>query len=441
MKRVLVLGAGLVTRPLVRYFLEKCDFRVEVATRTISKAEKLINNHPHGKTSQLDLTRPSSLEKFIPNADLVISLVPYAFHSTVAEFCIKHRKPMITTSYVSDAMRALDKHAKEAGIPILNEVGLDPGIDHMSAMQIIHQVEDAGGRITGFSSYCGGLPAPEANTNPLGYKFSWSPKGVLLAGRNSAKFLRNGKEVNIPAEELFENYWPVEVEGLGEFEAYPNRDSLSYVGTYGLRGVRGMLRGTLRYKGWCLFMKKIVELGFLNDEKKEGLRGLTCGDLIRRLTGTGKGEALRKPLARFLKVPEDSEVIDKLEWLGFLGDDPLPQGDTPLDLMVAVMLSKLQYKEGERDMIVLQHEFHVEYPSSGKKERIISALVDFGIPRGDSSMSRTVSLPAAIAGRMILEGKIRSKGVCIPVTPEIYEPVLGELEEQNISFRERRESL
>ncbi|MEO0115444.1 MAG: saccharopine dehydrogenase C-terminal domain-containing protein, partial [candidate division WOR-3 bacterium] len=244
-KKILVLGAGLVARPLVDYLLKQSDFFVTVASRTASKAEKLIASHPRGKALEVNVSEPTVLANLIVETDLVISLVPYTFHPIVAQACIQYKKPMITTSYVGDAMRSLDQEAKAAGIIILNEIGLDPGIDHMSAMKIIHRVKNRGGRVISFYSYCGGLPAPEANNNPFGYKFSWSPKGVLLAGKNSARYLKDGKEIFIPGPELFSHYWVVEIEGLGKFEAYPNRDSLPYIELYGLVGISSMCRGTL----------------------------------------------------------------------------------------------------------------------------------------------------------------------------------------------------
>ena len=231
MKKILILGAGLVARPLVRYLLDQPDFEVKVASRTVSKAVKLIDNHPQGEAQELNLKNKEGLRKEIANSDLVLSMVPYTFHTTVAEYCIAYRKHMVTTSYVSDAMSELDPEAKRSGVLILNEIGLDPGIDHMEAMRIIHEVEERGGKIEEFTSFCGGLPAPEANTNPLGYKFSWSPVGVLLAGKNSARFLKDGEEVFIPSEKLFDRPSPLKIEGLGDFEAYPNRNSLPYIET------------------------------------------------------------------------------------------------------------------------------------------------------------------------------------------------------------------
>jgi len=440
MKKVVLLGAGLVTRPIVRYLLDHPDFEVEVASRTVSKAVKLIDNHPQGTASELNLKNEALLKEKISTADIVISLVPYSFHTTVAKYCLEFKKNMVTTSYVSDDMKKLDEEAKKAGILILNEVGLDPGIDHMEAMRIIHDVEENGGEILGFTSYCGGLPAPEANTNPFGYKFSWSPIGVLLASKNSAQFLKDGQEVSISSEDLFNNYSIIDIEGLGEFEGYPNRNSLPYIQLYGIHSTKTMFRGTLRNKGWCTTLKKIVDLGLLNEEEKDW-SGLTFKDFMRKLMNEPPEKDINKALSTYLNIDEDSEIIKRLEWLGLLEENPLPlTKGSVLDILGDRMLAKLQYEEGERDMIVLQHEFLASYPGD-KKEKITSTLIDYGIPHGDTSMARTVSLPAAIATRLVLEEKIQMTGVHIPVLPEFYRLILQELKDVGIVFTEKREEV
>jgi len=440
MKKVLILGAGLVARPLVRYLLDQPDLQVEVASRTVSKAEKLIDGHPRGVAKELNLKSEEALKEEVRRADLVISMVPYSFHPKVAEFCITHKKHMVTTSYVSEAMKKLDVEARKAGIVILNELGLDPGIDHMEAMRVIDEVKEKGGEIRSFISFCGGLPAPEANTNPFGYKFSWSPVGVLLAGKNSAQYLKDGQEVFIPSENLFENYSFIAIEGLGDFEAYPNRNSLPYIDLYGIPETKTMLRGTLRNVGWCETIRKMVQLGVLDQEEKDWT-GLTYRDFLRRLIGSQAEKDLRKALCEYLRIEPGLAVVRRLEWLGLLSDEPLPlQKGSALDIVAARMIEKLQYGEGERDMIVLQHEFIAGYPG-GDREKIISTLIDFGIPGGDSSMARTVGLPAAIGAKLILEGKIKERGVHIPVLPDIYRPILQELRELGIAFKEKREKL
>jgi len=302
-------------------------------------------------------------------------------------------------------------------------------------MRIIHNVENSGGKVVSFRSYCGGLPAPEANDNPFGYKFSWSPRGVLMAGRNDAKYLKDGQIIEIEGKDLFRNHWPLHIEGEPEFETYPNRNSLPYIETYGLKHVKTMFRGTIRNIGWCDTLFCIARLGVLDDTERDDLKGLTYDDLTRRLVNAPEGVSTRSAVKTFLGNDASEEVLDRLEWLGLFSDDQLPDEPTYLDIMTARFLEKMPYREGERDMIVLYHDFLAEWPD--KRKRITSTLIDFGIPHGDSSMARTVSLPAAIATRLILQDKIKLTGVHAPVLPEIYNPVLDELETMNIVCKEK----
>jgi saccharopine dehydrogenase-like NADP-dependent oxidoreductase len=323
---------------------------------------------------------------------------------------------------------------------LLNEIGVDPGIDHMSAMKVIHEVERKGGKVTSFKSWTGGFPAPEACDNPFSYKFSWSPKGVLTAGKNPARFLRDGQLVEIPGEELFDNYWPVHIEGLGEFEGYPNRDSMPYTEIYGIQPTKWMFRGTLRYVGWCATLKRVVELGLCEDTPLDPVPE-TFRQLTAQLLQVSPDADLVQALSTRWDMPADAKPITDLTWLGLLSDEPLPAGTaTPIDALAAHMAAKLAYKPGERDMLVMQHEFVAEY--ADHEEAITSTMVDFGIPGGDTSMARTVGLPAAIAVRLILQGQLRGlTGVQVPMIPEIYEPVLEELAELGISLTEKWETL
>jgi saccharopine dehydrogenase (NADP+, L-glutamate forming) len=434
MREVLVLGAGLVTKPLVNYLLDK-DFKLTVASRTVSKAEALVGDHPNGVALELNVKDDAALEHLVTESDLVISLLPYTYHVKVAKLCIKHSKHFVSTSYVSKEMASLDGPAEDAGVVLLNEIGLDPGIDHMSAMKIIDYVHGRGGKVKHFRSYCGGLPAPEADDNPYGYKFSWSPIGVLLAGTNDARFKEDGVIVEIPGAELFDYYKLLTVEGLGEFEGYANRDSVPYIETYGIQETETMFRGTYRNVGWCPTLKAIADLGFFDKEERD-YAGMTLADYaLSYIGGTGK---LKADTAAKLGIDAEDEIIGRIEWLGLFSDEPVPiEKGNSLEVLAALMNEKMSYRPGERDMIVLTHEFVAELPDGEK--RITSTLIDYGIPDGDSAMARTVSLPAAIAARMILDGKITRLGVSIPVSADIYEPVLMELAELGIKCVEREE--
>lgn len=435
MNTVLVLGAGFVAGPLVRYFLERPDAAVRVADVESSKAQALIGSHPRGKALSLDLQNEEALKKEIAGADIVVSLVPTGFHPTVARHCIAFRKNMVTTSYASDAMKSLDADARRAGITLLNEVGLDPGIDHMEAMRVIDEIKARDGRVLGFTSYCGGLPAPDANTNPWGYKFSWSPRGVLLAGKNAAHYLKDGRKVDIPGPELFAHYEMVTIKGLGVFEGYANRDSVPYAALYGIPETRTMFRGTLRYPGWCATLKKIGDVGLL-DQTERDLKGTTYAAFMKSLAGLAPLGDLRTALADKLGLSAKSGILDRWEWLGLFDDEPLSMArGSALDVLEHLMLRKLRYAEGERDMIVLRHAFRYAGPD-GREKSVTSSLIDYGIPGGDSAMARTVGLPAAAGARLLLEGKISRKGVCLPVHSEIYGPILRELGGRGIIFRE-----
>ncbi|MBS3818058.1 saccharopine dehydrogenase NADP-binding domain-containing protein [bacterium] len=437
MKKILVLGAGLVAKPLVQYLLDQPEFEVEVASLEIHNVTGLVENHPRGKISNMNLKNEQALKDKISRSDMVISIVPPAFHPKVAKYCIDYKKNMITTSYVSEVMKNLESEAKKAGVIILNEMGLDPGIDHMEAMRIIEKVKEKGGKILSFTSYCGGLPAPESNTNPLGYKFSWRPRGALLAGKNSAQYLKEGHQVFVPSGDLFDHFSLVPIEGLGEFEGYPNRNSFPYIHLYGIRSTHTALRGTLRYKGWCATLKKIVDIGLL-DEKRMDWTGYTFKDFILHLINKPGVPDVRKALSQYLNIPVDSEIIERLEWLGLLRDEPLPlEKGAPLEILSDAMWKRLQYGEGERDMVVLKIALETLYPEAGK-ESIESTLIHYGEPQGNSAMSRTVGLPAAIGAKLILQRKINTLGVQRPVQPEIYKPILHELKKFNISFKEKR---
>lgn len=436
MKNILLLGAGLVARPIVRYLLDQPNILLTNASRTVKKAEKLIDGHPRGLAKQLNVENNEALKDLISKSDVVISLLPWIHHMKVAHLCIELKKHLVTTSYVKPEMKALDKEAKQKHLLFLNEIGVDPGIDHMAAMKIINSVKEKDGKIISFYSYCGGLPALENNNNPLGYKFSWSPSGVMLAATNNGRYLKNGNVIDVPGEKLFEHYWLIDVPGAGTFEAYVNRDALPYVNLYNLSSVKSMYRGTLRNIGHCESWNYFKKIGLLNQEKTFNFQEVSPKHVIASLIKS-KGKNLVKDLADFLNVPEYSVTIKKMQWLGLLNEEKLPlEKVSAFDMFAYILQDKLNYQQNEIDLLVQHHEFVAEY-SNHKKEKITATMVDLGIRGGDSSMARTVSLPAAIATRLIVEGKIKLTGVHIPVVPEIYQPVLSELETMKIKLVER----
>jgi saccharopine dehydrogenase (NADP+, L-glutamate forming) len=437
MKKILVLGAGLVSRPGVEYLLGRNNLAVTVASRTLSKAEKLVKGHNNGKAAAVDVENDRELAALIRDHDIVISLLPWIHHVKVANLCLEQEKHMVTTSYVSEGMKRLDQPVREKKLLFLNEIGVDPGIDHMSAMKIIHAVQAEGGKILHFHSYCGGLPAPEDNDNPFGYKFSWSPRGVILASRNSARFLENGKIMEIEGKDLFLNYKVEEIEGLGKFEVYPNRDSVPYKELYGLKDALTVIRGTYRNLGWCDTFKKIVDLGLVDETPLPNLKGITFKKMMAELIGSSSKLQVKADTAGKLGIPVNSEIIKRFEWLGLFSDDIVGDFDNRLDILSQRLQDKLFYRDGEKDMLILRHRFQVKNKDKSR-DLITSTLIDFGIPGGDTSMARTVSLPMAIATRLVAEDKISLKGVQTPVHREIYEPVMQELEALNIKMVEKR---
>ncbi len=439
MKKILLLGAGLVAKPLVDYFLSFDDIQVTVASRSGDKG--ILAGRPRGVSQKWNVEDIPSLQKLVDSHDLVISLLPADYHPTVAQCALKSSKHMMTTSYVSPKMKSFDEEAKRKNLLFLNECGVDPGMDHMSAMKIIDSERTQGGKIVSFISFCGGLPAPNFCNNPLNYKFSWSPRGVLVAATSPAKYLKDGEPVEIDGSDLFLNCESVEVGDIGIFDGYPNRDSTVYKEIYGLDDIKTLLRGTLRYPEHCELFSRMVKLGLFSKEKMDFSADPTYRGMIYKLLPLENKENLKKALADFLKTGEDGEVIKKLEWLGLFEDEKLPDTTAaPIDLMTDIMKKKMEFTSGEVDMIVMKHKFRVEY-SGGKTKQIESYFVYYGTPDGDSAMAKTVSLPVAIAAKLFLDGKINLTGVRIPVIPELYIPILAELEKLGMAFKEEEKYL
>jgi saccharopine dehydrogenase-like NADP-dependent oxidoreductase len=432
MNNVLLLGAGMVAKPIAEYILNN-NIQLTIASRTVSKAERLTGARQNNKAIPWIAGDLETLEQMISENDVVISLLPSVHHVKVAKLCIRHKKNMVTTSYVSSEMKALENEAREAGIIILNEIGVDPGFDHMTAMRIIDKVKYEGGKIKELHSMCGALAAPEEADNPFKYKFTWSPQGVIMAGNNNARYLKNGKIVEIPSEKLFKNPLKIDFPKVGELEVYPNRDSLSYIGIYNLPDIETIFRGTIRYPNWCESMDAMKTLGLLSTEI-QNFEGKTYKEVVAEKMDVYPKNVKEKAAGR-LKLNLHSPAIAALDWLGYFSNEKVNLAESStFDITTGLMLKKMMLPEDARDMVIMQHTFLIE-KATGQKEIIKSRLLDFA-KNGDTSIARTVALPAAIAVKMILNGEIQEIGVQIPISRNIYEPILTELEKMGIAMVE-----
>ncbi|MDN5202327.1 saccharopine dehydrogenase C-terminal domain-containing protein [Fulvivirgaceae bacterium BMA10] len=433
MHKVVILGAGMVAKPIADYLLEN-NIELTIASRTVSKAEALINGRPNGKTIAWTMDQLEVLEKMVKENDLVVSLLPYTHHVMVAKLCIQYKKNMVTTSYVSDEMRALDQEAKNAGIIILNEIGVDPGYDHMTAMRIIDRIHNEGGEVEEFYSLCGALAAPEAANNPLRYKFSWSPRGVVMAGNNDATFLKDGETITIPTEDLFKKPLQINFPEIGDMEVYPNRDSLDYINIYGIPKVKTMYRGTFRYRNWCSSLDGLKALNLTSYQEMD-LTGKSYADFVAEVSGLDTSSDIKSQVARKLDLNEGNEVVEAMEWLGLFSSKPVhKEKASPFDIIADLMQKKMMLGQDERDMVIMQHIFTVKN-KHGERKLIKSSMLDFG-DNQYTSIAKTVAWPAAIAVTMILNGSITLKGVHIPIEQNIYEPILEKLEALGITMKE-----
>jgi len=440
-KKVLMIGAGFVTRPTLD-ILSDAGIEVSVACRTLESAKKLSEGVKNAKPISLDVTNEKALDAEVAKNDLVISLIPYTFHATVIKSAIRNKKNVVTTSYVSPAMLELEDEAKKAGITVMNEIGLDPGIDHLYAVKTIEEVHKAGGKILSFLSYCGGLPAPEASDNPLGYKFSWSSRGVLLALRNSAKYFKDGKTVDIPGKELMGTAKPYFIYPGYAFVAYPNRDSTGYKERYNIPEAQTIIRGTLRYQGFPEFVRVLVDMGFLSDEEQSYLKEpISWKEATQKILGaTSSTEQDLKwgisSKVKFQDTEEKERIINGLQWVGIFSDEKINPKGNPLDTLCATLEKKMQFEEGERDLVMLQHKFEIEH-KDGRKETRTSTLVEYGDPKGYSAMAKLVGIPCAVAVKQVLDGTISEKGILAPMSSKINDPLMKELKKYGIELVEK----
>ena len=429
-----MLGAGLVVKPMVDYLLERPDIELHLATINIDRARRLVEGRRNAVALQVNARDEAALVHAVEESDCVISLLPADQHVNIARKCLDAGVPLITTSYVSPEMRALHDRAIARGVLLLNEIGLDPGIDHMSAVETIREIERAGGRVRGFQSYCGALPAPESSSNPWRYKFAWSPRGVVVAARNPVRYVENGTVIERGFPEYFKDPRPIAVPGVGHLEAYPNRDSRHYMSLYGLDDAETFIRGTLRYRGWCRTWRALHQLGLLDLEERDW-KGVRWRDWVEAQLPPEPGNLIPR-LARALGLGEDDDVIARLEWLGLASDRMV--GDvvaTPVDILARRLEKKLVYEPGERDMVVLEHHFDYDTREGTRASRAVRLLM-FGDAGDDSALARTVSLPAAIACTLLLDGHVTLTGVRIPTDPQLTGPVLSALSDRGIRLTE-----
>ena len=442
MSKILLIGAGKSATTLIDYLLNNAvneNWSVTVADMDLKLAEQKVNFHTKAKAIQLDVSNLDELEKHISAHDIVISMLPAFMHMDVARFCLKHKKHMATASYVSDEMQELDEEAKKAGIILLNEIGLDPGVDHMTAMQVLDRLRNKGCVITGFETFTGGLMAPESENNPWKYKFTWNPRNVVMAASGgSVKFMQGGKYKYIPYHKVFRRTEVIDIEGFGEFEAYANRDSLKYIDLYNLEGVKTIYRGTLRRVGFSKAWDVFVQLGATDDTyEMENTTQLTHREFINSFLFYHPTDSVETKLAMLLKLDHDSDELRKITWLGFFKNElvGLTKPSTPAQVLQHILEKKWTLKSGEKDMIVMWHK--IDYVENGTPHEINCTLAVKGDDDLNTAMAKTVGIPLGIAVKNIVTGKITTPGVQIPNTKEIYQPVLKELEEFGIKCNER----
>lgn len=442
MRKILVIGSGKSTSYLLKYLLDKStseNIHITVGDLDVSSAQNILRHHPNADVLTLDVFNDNQRSKAIKTSDIVISMLPARFHSIVAKDCVLLKKHLVTASYVSDDMKSLDEDAKKNGVILMNEIGVDPGIDHMSAMKVLDSIRDKGGNIILFESFTGGLVAPESDTNLWNYKFTWNPRNVVIAGQGgTAKFLQEGSYKYIPYQRLFRRTEFLEVEGYGKFEAYANRDSLKYQSTYGLQQVKTLYRGTMRRVGFSRAWNIFVTLGMTDDSFTiEDSENMSYRDFTNAFLPYSHKDSVELKLRHQLKIDQDDVVWDKLEDLDIFNPDKKIglKNATPAQILQKILMDRWKLNKDDKDMIVMYHKFG--YELNGKKHQIDANMVVIGEDQTYTAMAKTVGLPVAMATLAILNGKITSPGVQIPITKEVYQPILKALQEFGVSFNEK----
>ncbi|MFM7328234.1 MAG: saccharopine dehydrogenase C-terminal domain-containing protein, partial [Bacteroidota bacterium] len=428
-RHILILGAGRSSAALIQYLAGVCstnEWKLTVGDVSAEAAARATSGLSGITSIRFDIADHDGAASAIGSADAVISLLPAHLHVQAARHCLTLGKHLITASYVSDEMLALHQEASQRGLLFLNECGLDPGIDHMSAMQVIDRIRSQGGHLHTFRSFTGGLIAPETDpSNPWRYKFTWNARNVVMAGQSVATYLEGGKVRRIPYQKLFTRLMPVRVAGTGNFDGYANRDSLKYIDTYGLSGISTMLRGTLRFEGFCQAWNLLVQLGICDDTLPIESASMTHGEFLDIFLPPGAG-GLRNRFAVYSNIDPGSRELDLIDWVGLFSDESIGlQRGTPAAILEHILNKKWKMNPGDLDLIVMWHQFG--YSLNGADHEIQASLVSKGTDDIRTAMAATVGLPLGIATRLLLEGKITSRGVASPVTPEFYDPSLTAL--------------
>ncbi len=436
MKKILICGAGMSATDLISYMLnhsEQYNWEVIVGDIDVETAEIKIGGHPRGSAVYFDCYDNELMERYIRDADIVISLLPPGMHAAAARIALRHNAHVVTASYASQEMEDMHEEARKNGLTFLNELGADPGIDHMNGMRSIDKIKAKGGEISAFTSYCGSLVAPESNDNPIGYKFTWSPMNVIQAGSAGACFFEKGALRCLPYNRLFTDPTIIEIPGFREFEAYENRDSVGYRKKYGLDDIPTMIRATLRYPGFCEAWELFIRLGLTaNNYHIEGSENMSYRQWISSYLPRGHAD-LESALADQLGIEKGGELHKKLLWTEILSDRPIERvNGTPAEILLDLLLERLKFNSGDTDMLVFYER--LEYNLEGELYEHVSYLVTKGLDHWHTAISRTVGLPAAIGAKLILNGEIKSRGVLFPWAREVYGPILNELEELGISY-------
>lgn len=443
MKTILVIGAGKSSSTLIKYLIENAkenNWKILVADRLMKLIVDKTNNDPSTEAFELDMMNEDLRRPLIQRSDVVISMLPARFHVPIIKDCILYKKDIVTPSYITDEIRALNEDAERAGIIIMNEIGLDPGIDHMSAMRIIDEINEDNGKLKYFESFTGGLVAPESDDNPWNYKFTWNPRNVVLAGQGSAaKFIQRGVYKYIPYNRLFRRSEIIEIKDYGKFEGYANRDSLKYRSIYGLENIPTIYRGTLRRVGFSRAWNYLVQLGATDDSYiMEDSSNMTHKEFVNSFLAYNPYDSVALKFRYYMKIDQDDDVWEKLEWLGLFENTPIgiDEDATPAQILQKIMEKKMHLNPEDKDMIVMVHKFG--YEKEDVHYEIKSWLVFIGEDQKYTAMSDTVGLPIGIFTKLLLQGKIDLKGVQLPIQKEVYNPVLDELEEYGITFNEMK---